>query len=63
MGLFVLRVVVLRVLGDVPELARDADPLRDLAALVVRQVVDLLLELLVALGGEDDFLHSGPPDP
>src|SRR5438094_1011219 len=46
MGLFVLRVVVLRVLGDVPELARDADPLRDLAALVVRQVVDLLLELL-----------------
>src|SRR5207245_5566333 len=59
MGLLVLRVVVLRVLGDIPELACDADPLRDFAALVVREVVDLLLALLVALGGEDGFLHRG----
>ena len=56
--LLVLRVVVLGVLGDVAELARDADPLRDLAPLVGQQVLDLLLELLVALGREDDFLHS-----
>ena len=47
--LVVLGVVVLGVLGDVAELARDADALRDLAALLVRQVLDLLLELLVAL--------------
>ena len=32
MGLLVLRRVVLGVLGDVAELARDADALRDLAA-------------------------------
>ena len=56
--LLVLRVVVLGVLGDVAELARDADPLGDLAALVVLQVVDLLLQLLVALGREDDFLQA-----
>ena len=55
--LLVLRVVVLRVLGDVAELARDADPVRDLAALVGRQELDLLLQLLVSLGREDDFLH------
>ena len=42
MGLLVLRRVVLGVLRDVAELARLADPLRDLAALVVRQVLDLL---------------------
>ena len=56
--LLVLRVVVLGVLGDVAELARDADALRDLAPLLGLQVVDLLLELLVALGREDDFLQS-----
>ena len=56
--LLVLRVVVLGVLGDVAELARDADPLRDLAALVGLQEVDLLLQLLVALGREDDFLQN-----
>ena len=55
--LLVLRVVVLGVLGDVAELARDADPLGDLAALLGREVLDLLLELLVALGREDDFLQ------
>ena len=60
--LLVLRVVVLGVLGDVAELARDADAVGDLAPLVGREVLDLLLELLVALGGEDDFLHSCLPD-
>jgi hypothetical protein len=35
--LLVLRVVVLGVLGDVAELARDADALRDLAALLGRR--------------------------
>src|SRR4029077_19507115 len=55
--LVVLGVVVLGVLCNVAELPRDADALRDLAALVVRQVLDLLLELLVALRSEDHFLH------
>ena len=63
MGLLVLRRVVLGVLGDVAELARLADAVRDLAALVDREVLDLLLELLVALGGENDFLQRcGPPE-
>src|SRR5262245_30453959 len=56
--LVVLGVVVLRVFCNVAELARDADALRYLAALVVRQVFDLLLELLVALRSEDHFLHG-----
>ena len=47
--LLVLGVVVLGVLGDVAELARNADPLRDLAALFGLEVLDLLPELLVAL--------------
>ena len=55
--LVVLGVVVLGVLGDVAELPRDANPLRNLTTLVVRQVLDLLLELLVALRSEDHFLH------
>ena len=41
--LLVLRVVVLGVLGDVAELARDADAVGDLAALVGRQELDLCL--------------------
>src|SRR3954447_19494096 len=57
-GLLVLGVVVLRVLGDVAELACDADALGDLAALLAPQKVDLLLEFLVALGCEDDFLQN-----
>src|SRR5581483_686614 len=57
-SLLVLRVVVLCVLGDVAELARDADPLRDLATLVVGEVLDLRLELLVSLRSEDDFLQN-----
>src|SRR5439155_3938062 len=62
MGLLVLRRVVLGVLGDVAELARDADALRDVAALFGRQVLDLLLELLVPVGRENDFLQDcGPP--
>src|SRR5579862_1800596 len=57
MGLFVLRGVVLGVLGDVAELTRDADPVGDLATPIVRQVLDLVLELLEALGRENDFLQ------
>ena len=57
--LLVLGVVVLGVLGDVAELAGDANPLGDLAALLGLQVLDLLTELLVALRGEYDFLQSG----
>ena len=59
--LLVLRVVVLGVLGDVAELARDADPLRDFAALFAPQEVDLLLELLESLGCKNDFLQQRPP--
>ena len=47
--LLVLRVVVLGVLGDVAELAGNADPLGDLAALLGLEILDLLPELLVAL--------------
>jgi hypothetical protein len=56
--LLVLRVVVLGVLGDVAELAGNPDPLRDLAALLGLQELDLPLELLVALGGEDYFFQA-----
>src|SRR4051794_19555642 len=55
--LLVLRVVVLGVLGDVAELACDADAVGDLATLVVREVLDLLLQLHVAFGSEDDVLQ------
>ena len=55
--LLVLGVVVLGVLGDVAELAGDADPVRDLAALLGREHLDLLLQLLVALRRENDFLQ------
>src|SRR5712691_2624395 len=62
MGLLVLRRVVLGVLGDVAELARLANALRDLAAPICREVLDLLVELLVPVGGENDFLQDyGPP--
>src|SRR5437899_9677680 len=63
MCLLVLRGVVLGVLCDVPELARLPNAVRDLAALVGREVLDLLLELLVPLGRENDFLQNyGPPE-
>src|SRR4051795_2543038 len=61
MGLFVLRRVVLGVLGDVAELACLADAVRDLAPLVDGQIRDLLLELLEALRRENDFLQKCPP--
>jgi len=48
--LVVLRGVVLRVLHDVAELARDTDALRDVAAAYGRQLLDLCLELLEACG-------------
>ncbi len=51
--LLVLRVVVLGVLGDVAELPCDPDAVRDLAPLVAREMLDLLLELLVALGSKN----------
>src|SRR5256885_71850 len=63
MALLVLRRVVLGVLCDVSELARLPNAVRDLAALVRREVLDLLLELLVPLGRENDFLQNyGPPE-
>ena len=58
--LLVLRVVVLRVLGDLAEFARGRDALRDLAPLVRAQHVELALQLLVALGSEDHVLHETP---
>src|SRR5579864_3684856 len=57
MRLLVLGCVVLRVLGDVAELARDADPVGDVPTPVHGQVFDLVLELLEALGRENDFLQ------
>ena len=61
-GLLVLGVVVLGVLGDVAELARFLDALGDFAALVVGEEIELLLELVEALAGEDDVLrHGGLP--
>src|SRR5829696_10092163 len=59
--LLVLGVVVLGVLGDVAELARDTDPVRDLAPLLGREQLDLLLQLLIALGRENDFLQLASP--
>src|SRR4051794_16920483 len=55
--LLVFRVVVLGVFGDVAELARGLDAVGDLAALVVREVLDLLLQLLVAFRSKDDVLQ------
>src|SRR5579875_1896104 len=57
--LLVLRVVVLGVLGDVPELARLLDAIRDLAPTRRREVVQLRLEVGEALRGEDDVLWHG----
>jgi hypothetical protein len=59
--LLVLRVVVLRVLGDVAELARGPDALGDLATTVAAQDVELLLEGVVPLGGEDHVLQEREP--
>ena len=56
--LLVLRVVVLGVLGDVAELARDADAVGDLPTLVGSQQLELLRQVLVALGGEEHFLQD-----
>ena len=57
--LLVLGVVVLGVLRDVAELARFLDALGDLAALVVREVLDLGLQLVEAFRSEEDvLLHS-----
>src|SRR5207248_8484421 len=60
-GLLVLGVVVLRVLGDVAELARLLDALGDLAALLVLKELELVLELVEAFRGEDGLLRHGFP--
>src|SRR5690349_4249120 len=57
--LLVLGVVVLRVLRDVPELARLLDALGHLAALLRLKELELALELVEAFGGEDDVLRHG----
>src|SRR3954463_4664544 len=59
--LLVLRIVVLGVLGDVPESPRLSDPLRHLLTASRAQVLDLRLQLIESLLCEDDFLrHSNP---
>ena len=61
--LLVLRVVVLRVLGDLAELARSRDALGDLAPLLRRRsTFELGRQLLVTLGSEDHVLHETPPE-
>jgi hypothetical protein len=62
-GLLVFRVVVFGVLRDVAELACLLDPLGHLSALDRREMLDFLLQLLVPLWGENDFLHRPPPRP
>ena len=59
--LLVLGVVVLGVLGDLAERAGSGDPLGHLAAPVGTQVLELSLQLLVALRCEDHVLHKCPP--
>src|ERR687897_1579919 len=51
--LFVFRLVVLGVLGDVPELTSLADAVGDLFATHIGQVCEFLLEQLEALGGNE----------
>jgi hypothetical protein len=51
-------VVVLRVLGDVAELAGDSDAICDLTTSLGREMRDLFFQLLVTLWGEDHFLHD-----
>ncbi len=59
--LLVLGVVVLGVLGDVPELTGLLDALGDLSAANGGELLELVLELLETFGGEDDVLrHTGP---
>src|ERR1700684_3121362 len=58
--LLVLRVVVLRVLRDVAELARLLDPLGDLATLLRREQLELVFELLQSFRGEDYVLRHWP---
>src|SRR5439155_19052990 len=51
---------VLGVLCDVAELARDPDAVGDLAPLVGREILDLALQLLVPLRGQDYLFHAIP---
>ena len=60
--LLVLRVVVLRVLRDLAELAGSRDALRYFPAPGRSQHVQLARQLLVALGSEDHILHKTPPE-
>src|SRR6195952_3046217 len=62
--LLVLRVVELRVLGDVAEFAGNANAVGDFATLVGRQLLQLLLQLLVPLLSEQDVsLHDASIGP
>src|SRR5262249_45764098 len=61
-GLLVLGRVVLGVLCDVSELACDLDPLGDLAPTRRREDLDLALERVVALSGQDDVLQLQPSE-
>ena len=54
--LLVLGVVVLGVLGNVAELAGDADALAELIALLGLEVMQLLFELCLALGGKNKLV-------
>ena len=60
--LLVLRVVVLCVLGDLAELARRGDALRDLAPLVRPEPPIVALQLLVALGVRMTSFTKTPPE-
>src|SRR5207245_2812625 len=55
--LFVLGVVVLGVLADVPELSRLLDALGDLAASLGGENIELVFEPLQAFRSEDDVLR------
>src|SRR5918992_4801795 len=58
-ALFVLRLVVLGVLRDIPELTSLADAVCDLLATRLGQVCEFLLELLEALGGNELLVLIG----
>src|SRR3712207_1176987 len=58
-ALFVLRLVVLGVLGDIPELTSLADAVCDLFATHIGQVREFLLEFLEALGGNELLVLIG----
>ncbi len=54
-----LGVVVLGVLGDIPELPRLPDAIRDLPAAHFREIFKFFLEFLVALAGDELLVPVG----